>query len=253
MTDVQPQRDEIYHLMAAQEYDAACTTLADIDAYLMAWGYYREVAELRSQLMGKLSEHGEAANATALAECLYQGLDQWDEALQHVRRVENTYKRHLNELALAEAVQLHAHILFEQGEFEEASAMVQENLQRYERSGTHAQVANAYNSFGVFVDAVGKWPEAVAYYEKAQTLFEDLGSDPEVGRVLINRSVAEFFLHGVARALEVCRRGLALCPQQERPQEFAYGMLNMAVYHLAVAQLERSFPPIQSARSRLSS
>ena len=236
MTDVQPQRDEIYHLMAAQEYDAACTILADIDAYLMAWGDYREVAELRSQLMLKLSEHWEAANATALAECLYQGLDQWDEALQHVRRVEDSYEKHLNELALAEAVQLHAHILFERGEFEAAKARAQENLQRYERSGTPAQQANAYNSLGVFVDAVGSWPEAVEYYEKAQTLFEALGNAPEKGRVLINRSVAEFFLSGAAGALEVCQRGLALCPQQERPQEFAYGMLNMAVYYLAAGQ-----------------
>lgn len=240
ITDLQPQREEIPHLMAAKEYEAACALLADIEEYLMSWGYYTEVYQLRSQLILKLSDHGEAANATALAECLYQGLDEWDNALQHVQRVEDSYKRHLNELALAEAVQIHAHILFERGQFEGAFEMAQENLQRYVRSGTPAQVANACNSLGVFVDAVGRWQEAVEYYGKAQTLFEDIGTDPEVGRVLINRSVAEFFLHGAARAFEVCRRGLAFCSQQERPQEFAYGMLNMAVYHLAAAQLEET-------------
>jgi tetratricopeptide (TPR) repeat protein len=238
--DLQPQREQFNHLISGRDHEGACKLLNEIDEHLIAWGYYAEIYQMRSQLVEYLSDHWGSTNRVALAECLYQGLDKWDEALQQVQKVEESFSEHQNESVLAEAMQIHAHILFERGEFESAFKMALENLKRYERIGSPVQVANALNSLGVFVDAVGKWQEALGYYDRAQKIFEEVKIPHELGRVLINRSVAEFFINGPAMALSVCQRGISLCPEQERPQELAYGLLNMAIYYLAEANIEQA-------------
>jgi DNA-binding winged helix-turn-helix (wHTH) protein/tetratricopeptide (TPR) repeat protein len=237
-TDLQPQRDEIYHLIKAQAYDSACESLESIEECLIGWGHYLEVYNLRTQLSGHLSSYWESKNAVELAECLYQGLDQWDEALDKVKQVELTYEVHGDEMILGEARQIHAHIAFERGQFNDALAIAHENLQRFERVGLPLHAANALNSLGVFLDAVGKWGEAISHYEQARTIFEADRVNHEIGRVLINRSVADLFLHGPEAGLDACQRGIMHCSQSERPQEFAYGKLNLALYNLALGNLE---------------
>jgi tetratricopeptide (TPR) repeat protein len=55
--DVEPQLDEFRHLVCAEQYDAACPLLNEIDReYLSTWGYSQHIIKLRSQLVGHIED-----------------------------------------------------------------------------------------------------------------------------------------------------------------------------------------------------
>jgi tetratricopeptide (TPR) repeat protein len=86
---------------------------------------------------------------------------------------------------------------------------------------------------GIFLDALGKWDEAIEYYRKSINIFNDTAITYELGRIMINQSVSEFMVYGPDKAIASCLQGVQFCSKDIRPQEYAYGMLNLCVFYLA--------------------
>jgi tetratricopeptide (TPR) repeat protein len=238
--DLQPALEAIDHLIRAGDHEAAWQTTEMIGDALADRGLYSDIYRIRSQLEGRLSATAEARNAVALAECLYDGLDRWEEAVAQVERVEVAPETVVDDSIRSEATQIHAHILFDQGNFDQALSLAQQNLRRHEAAGDSCAAANVLNSLGVFVDAIGNWQEAQTYYERAWRLYSEQGRPYEAGCIMINRSVAHLFLENPGPAISTCEEGVRLCADYDCPRDLAYARLNLGIFHLAAGHFEEA-------------
>jgi len=192
-----------------------------------------------NQERSKVTRIDSSAKAMRLlveAEMQYLDLDDLNAAMSLVVQVETSHPYHRDDRAQAEAELLHAHLDFDSGRLSEGRDRANRVVKRSRQLGEPLLEASATNSVGAFHDAFGEWKKALACFRRAEQTFDAAGCDLEVGRTLLNRAVAEFFLKGPAVANRTCQQGLEML-KDTASCDVAYGWLNLGLFALASGKL----------------
>lgn len=62
INDLTAPMSEFPHLVKAEAYDRAFGLIEELEPYLMVWGYYNKLTEMRRELLGNLDDHKELVN-----------------------------------------------------------------------------------------------------------------------------------------------------------------------------------------------
>lgn len=180
--DIQPQLQEIRHLLAAEEWHEAATVLNFIDfPCLRIWGYASLRLELRKQLDGKLTEHQMMLNNTNLL-----GLAYFANAMNHAAL--RCYEKVIEETSADSSqyvMERRAASLFNKGvihrdagRFEESIASIYQGISVYETIGKSDPLS--YATIGRCLLRIGQIDEGINAIRNAISINEKHGIEDRI-------------------------------------------------------------------------
>ena len=209
--DLAPQLAEFEHRVRAGDYDGACRVLEPIDrSYLLLWGHYARLVELRERLLGRLTDPdlqagnlGSLGSAYLLLGQFERAIEFYEEALATAREISyhrlegntlgNLGTSYLDLGQVERAIQL----------YEEALAIFREIGDRWAEGATFGNLGRAYC-------ALGQVEQAIEFHEEALTITREIG-DRSVESHLLNNLGTTYFIQGdFAACIECQREGLAI-------------------------------------------
>ncbi|MBF0456504.1 MAG: tetratricopeptide repeat protein [Nitrospirae bacterium] len=176
IADLDPQLQEIHHLMRAGHYEEAVKVLNIIDFdYLQLWGNYRISIELRELFTGKLKDTYLANGNTGSLGWLYLQISRMRESLlclEQALRVAKESRDRRNEGAWLGNLGRAYSVLGDTGEaiehYEQALAIAKEIGDRCNEGISLGSLGNAYST-------LGETDKAIEYFEQALDIARETG------------------------------------------------------------------------------
>jgi tetratricopeptide (TPR) repeat protein len=137
--------------------------------------------------------------------------------------------------------------LFRQGGFIQAIPYAKLLLFHAEHAHNTKALAEAYNNYGVLEQNLGNYQESIEWYEKARTLYQELGDQAALGRILGNISSVFNTIGKLAEAIEYLDISSELFLQAGAEQSLAINnsnagliFMNIGDYHKALQYMNQA-------------
>jgi tetratricopeptide (TPR) repeat protein len=246
--DLEPQLAEFEHRVRAGDYDGACSVLELVDSdYMLLWGHYTRLVELREKLLGQLTDpHLRVANLGGLGNA-YRALGQveraigyYEEALAVARKVGDRQAEGavLGRLGSAYRVL---------GQFEWASELYEKALDIAREMGDRREEGIQLSHLGLAYRALGQVERAINLYEEALAIAREINDRRGEGANLFNLGRAYRALGQIERAIDYYEEALAIARQTgyRRGEGIDLGYLGLAC--CSVGQIERAIQLYEEA------
>jgi len=246
--DLAPQLAEFEHHVRAGDYDSACRVLEPIDEdYLLLWGHYARLVELREKLLGRLTDPElQATNLGSLGT-----------AHRYLGRVEQATEFYQQALAIArevgnrrsESVWLDnlGHTYYPLGQFEQALGYHKEALAIAREIGDRRAEGISLRSLGGTYRVLGQVDLALKLYEEALAIAREINDRQMEGITLSALGCVYRDLGQVERAIKLHEEALAIAREigDRRMEEVHLNRLGNSYFFLG--QAERAIELLERA------
>jgi tetratricopeptide (TPR) repeat protein len=228
--DLQANLDEFEQLIKAQDYDAACRVLTDIDFnYLLLWGYVRETCDLHLQLLNKVQDRtlksihlGNLGLAYSDLGEVRKAIDYYEQALKIAREIKDKEGEAINLGNLGEGY----HAL---GEFRKAIKYHEQAL-LISRELQHKRKESAsLGNLGSVYRTLGEVRKAIEHYEQALEISREIQDRRGEGTDLGNLGNAYSDLGEVRKAIEYYEQSLVIDREIQNPLGEGMALFNIAL------------------------
>jgi tetratricopeptide (TPR) repeat protein len=194
----------------AQEYDSAARIMTEVEDSLLGGGHYRQVAELREQLLGKIDDPSLNRHQFDTLGRVYhrlgkleQAIHCYEEGLRYVRRMEDPQGEclYLSNLAIC---------LMESGQWDLAITYCRLTLDLAGNLQDRPRQAHLLNTLSDCLAYVGKTPEAINCCEQSLTLARACMKREQEAVILANMGQHYGELGETDEALGKCDKSLAI-------------------------------------------
>ncbi|MBF0519494.1 MAG: tetratricopeptide repeat protein [Nitrospirae bacterium] len=209
--DLEPQLQEIHHQIRAGNFEDAAIVLNIIDYdYLLVWGYYEKITELRQQLIGKLKDKelvgmnlGRLGTAYWNIGSIQDFINYTDQALQIAKEVNNKERiwAWLNNLGRAYA---------DLSEITKAIDYYEHGLTISQNIGDKRGEVILLNNLGRAYADIGKTNKAIEYLEKALTINKEDWNKRIAGITLGYLGSAYYDLGKTTKSIEYLEQALTV-------------------------------------------
>jgi tetratricopeptide (TPR) repeat protein len=286
--DLASQLAEFEHRVRAGDYDGAHRVLTPIDFdYLLLWGHYARLVELREKLLGRLTAPSSRAdNLRRLGRAYYhlgqvkRAIEFYEEALVIARQIGDRWREGivLGSLGSAyhnlgqyeQAIKLH----------EEALAIARETSDRWRESAWLGDLGLSYRDLGQFEQAIKLYEEALAIgreiddrrgegvwlgnlgrtyldlleaeqaiklYEEALAIAREIGNCREEGSWLSHKGKAYHDLGQFEQAIKFYEEALAIFREIGDRRREGDSLGNLGDAYRALGQVERAIEYLEEA------
>ena len=221
--DLNPQLAEFDLHSAGQDYDTAAGVLLEIDFdYLLLWGHYRLVAELRERLRGKLSDPGLKQDSVGNLGSAYYMMGQYQKAIscyeQALDVVREMKDRWGESVWLGNLGNCYADI----GQTDRAIEYYMQALDIAQEIGYRGGEAVHLGNLGGCYADIGQTDRAIEHYMQALDISQELVDRQGEARHLGNMGNCYADIGQIDRAIECCERSLAIA------REIGYRLMESA-------------------------
>ncbi len=249
LDDLFPQLAEFEHRVRAGDCDGACRVLDPIDLnYLLLWGHYARLVELRERLLGHLTEPGLRAVNLGRLGLAYHWLGHVERAAEHYEYALTIAReigdragegRHLGNLGRAYLIL---------GQVERAVKLYEEAQCIFREMGDGRREGIGLVNLGNAYLALGKVERAVKLYEEALVIFREMGDRRREGAVLANLSKAYLILGQVELAIIYLQEALAIAHGIGDRRGESHYLLGLGRALLATGELSKGCQRCREAR-----
>jgi tetratricopeptide (TPR) repeat protein len=246
--DLAPQLAEFEHRVHGRDYDGACRVLDQIDfSYLLLWGHYARLIELREKLLGRLTDpRSRTYNLGNLGRTYYsigqveRSIELFEEALAIAREIDDRAGegRCLGNLGL---------VYYDLGQIERSIELFEEALTIAREIGDRWNEGAQLSRLGMAYRNLGQLERTIEFYEQALAILREIGDHRYEGGCLSGLGLAYRALGQLDRAIKFFEEALAIAREiGDRWSEGAQlGRLGMAYRNLG--QLERAIKLFEEA------
>jgi tetratricopeptide (TPR) repeat protein len=233
--DLTPQLAEFEHRVRADEYEEACHVLDLIDPCLYRWGHYLRLVDMRTRLVGQLTDCGlQTDNLGALGRSsralgrFARAIELYEQALGIARDVGDRRREGIQLSYLGTAYRVMGQIQRAVALSEEALAIARETGDRRAESAHLSSVGRGYR-------ALGQIERAIECQEKALAIASELGDRHEEGTTLSSLGSNYRALGQIERAVGLYKQALSIAREigDSRVEGFSLASLGSACRGLA--------------------
>ena len=251
--DLEPQLAEFEHRVRAGDHDDACRVLEPIDSdYLLKWGHYARLVEMREKLLQQLADPcSQMANLTILGKSCH-ALGQIERAIELFEKALTISCEIGDCLSKGQLIGHLGNVYRDQGQFEQAIEFHQQALATAREVGHRSEEGRQLGHLGNDYLGLGQFEQAVVTYEGARAIACEVGDSRGEGVWLSNLGNAYLALGQVeqaigfyetaleiaqemddllARGIRLGNLGLAYCSQGQAKQAIRYYEEALALLH----------------------
>ncbi len=201
--DLEPQLQEILHLVRAGQYDTAARVLCIIDFnYLQLWGYPKLVIELREQLLGKLQDEDLKATNSGYLGNVYYDIGQVRKALAYYEEALEIDRAQKNKNGICAWLGELGNVWTYLGETKKAIEYYEQALTISREIGDKILEETHLGNLGNAYFYYGETKKAIEYHEQALTISREIGDKRGDGYNLGNLGSSWSVLGETRKAIE---------------------------------------------------
>ena len=250
LEDLAPQLAEFEHLVRARDYDRAAQVLHPIDSeYLLRWGYYARLAELREKLLGQLTlPELQMSNLAGLG-IVYRLLGRVDEAVVHFDQALSIARETNNRQGEGVVLGHLGSIYHELGYVEKCIKFLENALVIAQEFKDRRKEGIELGHLGLAYCTLGKTQEGMDYYKQSLAIAREIGDRREEGMQLGNLGSAYRDIGRTEQAIDYYQQALVILREtgDRRGECFQLGRLGRGYYKLD--QLDKSIKYLEEALS----
>ncbi|MBF0564668.1 MAG: tetratricopeptide repeat protein [Nitrospirae bacterium] len=209
--DLEPQLQEIHHLMRAGQYEEAARVLNIIDFnYLKLWGYPGIVIELREQLIGKLKDIYLASENAGHLGLAYMDTGRVRESLSYLEQALQIAKDNDDRIRISAWFNNLGNAVSELGEIHKAIEYYERALAIDREIGDRRSEGVELNNLGLAYSALDETRKAIEYHEQALAIDREIGYRRGEGIHIGDIGLAYSYLGETRKAIEYHEQALAI-------------------------------------------
>lgn len=207
--DLEPQLQEIHHLVKAGQYDAAARVLDVIDSdYLQLWGYPKLVMEMREQLIGKLKDEDLKETNNGFLGQTYTDIGKFAKAISCLEDALAIARSRNDKSGIGAWLGSLIKTYYMLGDLKEAIKYGEQSLEIFREVGDRLSEGICLNNLGYIYYALGDMKIGITYFEQALMIAREIGDRRGEGNRLGNIGDVYFDLGETQKAIEYFKQAL---------------------------------------------
>lgn len=245
--DLEPQLAEFAHRLRARDYDDAYRVLESIDYYLLLWGHYARLVELRGKILERLIDpHSRAVNLGSLGRA-YRNLGQVERAIGHFQQALAIVREVDDRLSVSTYLGYLGKAYRNLGQYEQAIDNFQQALaiarEVNDRRGEGTHLLN----LGKAYRDMGQVEGAIEYFQQALVVAREIGDKREESEDLDNLGLAHTYLSQVQTAIRYHQEALAIAREIGDRKFENIHLGNLGAAYIKLGQFDRAIEYNQQA------